>query len=318
MWRRRGRSPVSRHPCGGLGRLLRVPRRSGGGGRAKPGILLAFKQRWNSHVKNRLGKKAVQSIRASDISSLLTELQGKGLSPVDEARCLRRRLGGSEPRCLGDEPDCRVASSAAGQEEAASGEEQDQARVFAPDEVEALIAATPADYRPLVATLAVHGDAGIRGPWPGLGKHRLRGAGDPRPLPAVAGDETKPAGRVPLKVMGAAGRYVLMPRLAEILKQLQKGSEDGTVVQMRQPTDLVFRTAWAQADQLRQSPAAGHPEGQRSGRPATGRDCRTSPVTISDMLRQRPDSLRAGHLQHQSPARALEGLNHARPLRGRV
>ena len=115
--------------------------------------------------------------------------------------------------------------------------------MLSPDEIEKLIAATSDTYRPIVATLASTGmraSEALGSTWEDidLEAHEIRVRYQlSRP------SRMKRAERIALKTDGSRRDIALLPRLAEILKQHQKGSDDEAVIAMRRPTDLVFRTA---------------------------------------------------------------------------
>ena len=97
--------------------------------------------------------------------------------------------------------------------------------------------------------------------------------------------------RVALKTDGSRRDVVLLPRLAKILEQHKKGSDDETIVMLRRPTDLVFRTntggsmGYHNLNQRGVQKAAADAGLTPDGAP-------NSPVTTCDTRRISPDPLR--------------------------
>lgn len=203
--------------------------------------LALYKQRWNSHIDKRLGKKPVQSIKASDISALLAHLREEkkaswtvnGVFVVLSSILTHAMTRGF----ISESPVRRLAKS-----EKPRPRNKTEARVLTPDEVEALVASAPKLYKAAVATLAYTGmrASEVLGlTWEDI-NYEAQEINVRFQLSRAS--VTMRAERIPLKTDGSRRDIVLLPRLGEILKEHQKGSPDEPVFVLRRPSDFVFQT----------------------------------------------------------------------------
>jgi integrase len=190
-------------------------------GDRSPRTLELYKQRWGSHLKERLGKKPAQSIKPADVSALLAHLRNAGLSSwtVNGVFVLLSSIltHAMTRGLIVESPVRRLARS-----ERPRPRNKTEARVLTPEEVERLVAATPELYR-AVATLAYTGmrASEVLGlTWEDIDydaqEIRVR-------FQLSRASTRKRAERIPLKTDGSRRDVALLPRLADILKAHQKG-----------------------------------------------------------------------------------------------